>query len=98
MAVASKIRDDEIVVIDEIGFDAPKTKDMVGILSALGISGESTLIATENLDVNVYRSARNIQRVEVLPVSDLNALSVLAPRRLLITKSGLESLKSQSGS
>ena len=98
MAVASKIRDDEIVVMDDISFEAPKTRDMAGMLKALGIQGDSALIATDQLNVNVYRSARNIQRVDVLPVADLNALSVLKPRRLLITKSGLESLKSQSSS
>ena len=97
MAVASKIADEQIVIIDSLAFDAPKTKAMAGILKALGLNGESTLVATEQHEVNVYKSARNIQRVSVSPVSDLNALSVLKPNKLLVTKGALDALKNASG-
>ena len=93
MAIASKIRDAEIVVLDELSMEAPKTREMAGILDALKLDGVSTLIATEEYDVNVYKSARNIARVSVLPVSDLNALSVLSPRRLLVTRAALDAIK-----
>ena len=74
MALASKLRDDEVVVIDELSFSQPCTKDMAGVLSALGLAGASALVATASLDVNVYKSARNIQKVNVSPVSELNGL------------------------
>ena len=96
MAIASKILDGQIVVIDELQFDAPKTKEMAGILKALGLDGVSTLIATSGHQENVYKSARNIGRVSVSPVSDLNALCVLAPKRILVTKSGLDEIKNRS--
>ncbi len=96
MAIASKIRDDELVVIDELQFEGPKTKEMVGILAALGLGGVSTLVTTEAHDVNVYKSARNIDRVTVSPASDLNALSVLAPRRMLVTKAALDSIRQRA--
>lgn len=96
MAVASKIADDQIVVIDELSFDEPKTKEMAGVLKALGLNGVSTLVATESYDANVYKSARNIDRVAVLPVSDLNALSVLKPSRMLVTKACLDAIKERS--
>jgi large subunit ribosomal protein L4 len=95
MALASKIRDKQIVLIDELKFDAPKTKDMAAILKALQLTGGSLLVATAELDANVYKSARNIDRVTVSPISDLNALNVLAPNRVLITKAALDAFRSR---
>ena len=59
---------------------------MAAILKALKLDGGSLLVATAAHDLNVYKSARNIDRVTVSPVSDLNALAVLQPHRVLITK------------
>ncbi|MDE0734435.1 MAG: 50S ribosomal protein L4 [Pirellulaceae bacterium] len=98
MAIASKIRDDQIKVIDELAFDAPRTAAMAGILKALGLAGKTTLVATEAHDILVYKSSRNITGVTVSPVSDLNALSVLTPRHLLITKAALDRLQQQVAS
>jgi large subunit ribosomal protein L4 len=92
MAVASKVRDDELVIIDELSLQEPKTKDMVTILKHLDCAGESLLIATQGCDSNVYRSARNIQGVTVSPAGEINALSVLSSRRMLITKAALDAL------
>jgi len=96
MAIASKIKDEQITVIDDLTFDVPKTKEMAGILKALQLAGKTTLIATAEHDVTVYRSARNIAGVTVSPVSDLNALSVLTPRHMLVTKAALDRLQEQA--
>jgi large subunit ribosomal protein L4 len=96
MALASKIRDSEVVVIDELSFQAPKTKDMATILRALNCAGTSLLVTTATHDPNVYKSARNIARVSVSPVSELNAWSVLAPQKLLVTKAALDAIKQRA--
>jgi large subunit ribosomal protein L4 len=96
MALATKIRDEEITVIDELKFDAPKTKDMAAILKALKLDGGTLLVATAEHDVNVYKSARNIDQVSVSPIAGLTALAVLQPRRLLLTKGALDALKSRT--
>ncbi len=96
MAIASKILSQQLVVIDELAFDEPRTKEMVGILAALGLAQTSTLVTTADRDMNVYKSARNIARVSVTPVSDLNALDVLAPRRMLVTKAALDAIKERA--
>jgi large subunit ribosomal protein L4 len=83
-------------VIDNLSFDVPQTKEMAGILKALQLAGKTTLIATAEHDVTVYKSARNIVGVTVSPVSDLNALSVLTPRHLLVTKAALDRLQEQA--
>ncbi len=96
MAIASKIRDDEITLIDKLDFDQPKTKEMAGVLRHLGCDGESLLIATAGHAVNVYKSARNIRQVSISPAAELNALSVLSSRRLLITPEALDQIKERA--
>lgn len=98
MALASRLLDDEIVVIDELSFESPCTKDMAGVLKALGLAGSSALVATALLDVNVYKSARNIQKINVAPVADLNAYSVLSPRKVLVTKAALDAIRERHAS
>jgi len=93
MALASKLEDDQVVVIDELSFEAPKTKEMATILAALGLAGISTLVTTASHDPNVYKSARNIERVTVSPAGDLNAWALLAQEKVLVTKAALDSLK-----
>ena len=96
MAIAGKIRSGQLVVIDELKFEQPKTREMVGILKALKLDGVTTLVATSAHDPLVFKSARNISGVSVSPVADLCALSVLTPSRLLVTKAALDVLKERS--
>src|SRR5215469_6853136 len=96
MALAARIRDDEVVVIDDLNFAAPKTKEMAGILKALKCDKTSLLVATAAYDANVYKSARNIDNVSISPVSDLNALTVLSPRKLLVTKAALDAIRQRA--
>ena len=97
MALASKVQDDEIVLIDKLDFAAPKTKEMAGILKTLGCDGQRVLVTTAGYDVNVYKSGRNIDRVCVSPASDLNALSVLTAKRVLMTTAALDAFKAKYG-
>ncbi|HJN65872.1 MAG: 50S ribosomal protein L4 [Pirellulales bacterium] len=93
MAIASKILDDQLVIIDQLDFDAPATGEMAAILKSLHCDGKSVLVTTEKLDNNVYKSARNIDKVCVSPVSDLNALEVLRPKKMLVTQAALDTIK-----
>jgi large subunit ribosomal protein L4 len=63
----------------------------------VGCAGTSLLVATSGHDVNVYKSARNIDKVSVSPVGDLNAYTVLTPRRLLLTKAALDAFRDRGG-
>lgn len=96
MAIAGKIQSEQVIVIDDLSMDQPKTKQIAGLMKALGLEGKSALIATEAHNPTVYKSARNIQRVEVLNVTDLNALSVLRPDRMLVTKAAMDSIKEKA--
>jgi large subunit ribosomal protein L4 len=92
MALASKIADQEVVLIDDLKFDAPKTKDMAAMIKALKINGKSVLVTTAAYDLNVYKSARNIDQVTVSPASGLNALNLLQSQRVLLTKAALDAV------
>jgi large subunit ribosomal protein L4 len=96
MALAAKLRDDEVTVIDELSFAAPKTAEMAGVIKALQLVGQRLLVTTDSHDVNVYKSARNIDRVAVSPAGDLNAYTVLSAGRLLITRSALDALRERA--
>ena len=92
MAIRSKLDSGNLICVDQLSFSEPRTKEMAAVLGALKLSGYSTLVATAGYDVNVYKSARNIEKVTVSPVAELNALSVLQPRRMLVTKEALDAI------
>jgi large subunit ribosomal protein L4 len=93
MALAGKIRDSQIVLIDQLKFDAPATKQMAAIVKALKCHAPSLLVTTEKYDEAVYKSARNIAGVTVSPVAELNALTVVNSRLLLMTPAALDTLR-----
>jgi large subunit ribosomal protein L4 len=98
MALAAKIRDDQVTVIDDLKFSAPKTREMAAILKAVKCNEhKSVLVATAAHDANLYKSVRNIEGVSLSPVVDLNALIVLKPQRLLFTRAALEWMKERAG-
>ncbi|TVQ02999.1 MAG: 50S ribosomal protein L4 [Planctomycetaceae bacterium] len=96
MAIASKIADSELVVVDSLALDAIKTKVVSGALKSLGLDGVTTLIVIDQADQAVYLSSRNLAGVTVSPVRELNALSVLKPRKMLVTKAALDRIKDGS--
>ncbi len=89
MAVVSKIDADVVKLIDALSVEAPKTKEIASILKNLSIDS-SLLIVVDQYDLNLYKSARNLPRVNILPVSDLNAYAVLRPKQLLVTKAAMD--------
>lgn len=82
--LSSKVADNELIIVDALKFSAPKTKEMVGILAALGV--ESTaLIATNEKDDNLVKSARNVPGVATIPASLLNVANIMSHKNLLMT-------------
>lgn len=97
MALAAKIGSESVMVIDRLAMDAPKTKALAGAFKALGLEGVSKTLATAAHDKNIYLSGRNIQGLTVSPVSDLNALNILRPRKLVLTREAMDWIKSRAG-
>ena len=80
-ALSAKARDNELVVIDDLNFDVPKTSQMVSILKALNIDNSSCLIVIPKANETVWKSARNIPSVKVMTSTELNAYEVLRPKK-----------------
>jgi large subunit ribosomal protein L4 len=84
-ALSSKVLDQQIIVVDELKFNEPKTKLMVETLAALQASPR-TLVVTTNDDVNAIKSARNIPGVKPLGADSINVYDILKYETLLITR------------
>jgi len=83
-ALSSKVNEGEIVVLDELKLDRPRTKDMIKILENFDI--DSALLVTAEKDINVEKSARNIPGIKLVGVQGLNVYDLLAHSNLIITK------------
>ncbi len=90
-AILSKLQSNDVRVVSEFKFDAPKTKPVVDMFKKLGID-RSVLLALPGRDENVERSARNIDRTTLTTVQQLNAWDILRNRTLLLTRAGLEQI------
>lgn len=92
MALLSKFQDSQAVMLNGWQCPEPKTKTVAGFLNAVGLAGKSVLLTTEGLNTNVWKSARNIEGVMVLPGTDLNAYALLRQRHLVITVAEMDRL------
>jgi large subunit ribosomal protein L4 len=90
--LSSKADQGEMMVVQGLTFDQPKTREMARILGALGISS-SALIVTAEPDINLYKSARNLERIKILPANLLNVVDLLSHKILMITVSGVRKVE-----
>ena len=95
-ALAQKLRQDELVVIDTIQFAEPKTKQMVALLSQLEM-GDSVLLILAEADTNVQKSARNLPGVKVLLSQGLNVYDLLRYRKVLVTQAAMQQINERLG-
>jgi len=87
-AVLAKLRSNSVLVVDGLTFEKPRTKDFASMLKNLKID-RSCLVAVSNYDENIHKSARNVQRIAILPVADLNAADIINHQKVLFTKEAL---------
>ena len=90
-ALLAKMQAGNIVVVDELAFDAPKTKEFARVLGNLNID-RSCLVTIGQQDVNIYKSARNLPKVDVMVMSDLNAGIICNKQKVLFTKDAFVAL------
>ncbi len=90
-AILAKLLDASVVVVDELDFDVPKTRDFKVVLGNLNIN-RSCLVVSGQVNKNLYKSARNIPRVSVLPLCELNAGDICNHGKLLFTKEAFVAL------
>ena len=91
-ALSYKAQENAIVVVEDFTFEAPKTKEFVNFAKNIKVDGKKTLLLLPEVNKNVYLSARNLQRTEVMTASALNAYKVLNADVLVVTEKSLESI------
>ncbi len=90
-ALLGKLRDGEIVIVNELTQSQPRTKDIVETLKNLKIQ-KSCLVVTKAPDTNIWKSVRNIPSAAMLPLAELHPYGVLKPEKVLMTKEALQAL------
>ncbi len=89
-ALTAKLQDGELVVVDSIAFDAPKTKNVINMLSGFDATSKKSLIITGEIVENVEKSARNIPGVKAIPASSsLNVYDLLYHDKVFVTKEAI---------
>ncbi len=95
-ALSTKVRDEEIIVLDGLTFDAPKTKEFTKVLKDLSIDRKA-LFVTADLDEAVALSARNIPGISVITANGINVLDLVAHDKLVITKDAVQKIEEVLG-
>ncbi len=86
--LSAKIGDGELKILEAWNFEEPKTKNMVEVLSALGVDS-SVLVVTPEPEENVIKSAHNLPEVKTMPVNTLSVLDILSHKMLLMTEAAV---------
>lgn len=89
-ALSAKAATGQLVVVDDMSLQEPKTKQMISVLNALGVSGQSTLLVMGVADVNVQKSANNLPKVKTLQSGYLNIRDLLGYDVVLMSKDAVE--------
>lgn len=91
-ALSSKVQDNEFKVLDNIAFDAPKTKAMVKVLANLNAEGK-TLLVVDEINDNVMLSARNIPNLMILESTGINVYDILNSNNLIVTEAAVRKIE-----
>ncbi|GIP65726.1 50S ribosomal protein L4 [Virgibacillus pantothenticus] len=88
-ALSSKTKENNLVVLESLSFDEPKTKEAVKMLTALNVDTKALIVVAEK-EENVVRSMNNLPTVTVLTVEEMNVLDLLGHDKLILTKEAAE--------
>lgn len=91
-ALSYKAKDDQLVIIEDFNFDAPKTKDFAKIISSLKIDGKKTLMLTGDNNNILYKSGRNIPKVQILEAAKASTYDILNNQVLVLQKSAVSKI------
>jgi len=93
-ALSIKAKEKSIVVLEDFNFDAPKTKDFINLLKALGIENKKSLFVLGDINNNVYLSSRNLKASEVVTNSGLSTYKIINANNIVLLEGSLEGIES----
>jgi len=92
-ALAYKVKDNQLTILEDFTFESPKTKNISELLKSFQLTGKKTLLVVAKADANVVLSARNLKRVKVMNVADLNTYEILDATQLLLTEGSIREIE-----
>ena len=92
-ALTSKAQAGSIIVIEDMKWDAPKTKNFTGVINSLDLAGKKSVFVIAEDNQNVYLSSRNIQKTKVMRAQDLSTYDVMNSGTLVISEGAIEKIK-----
>lgn len=92
-ALSAKQAAGNLVVVEDFTFDAPKTKQMVGIMDKLNVGNKKTIIVTSEMDKNVYLSGRNLPKTAITYVGELSTYDIVNAQKLILSAGAIEKIK-----
>jgi len=93
-ALTLKAKSESIIVIEDFNFDAPKTKNFINVLKALGLDSKKSLFVLGDSNNNVYLSSRNLKTSEVLTSSELSTYKIINANSIVVFEGALEGIES----
>ncbi|MFD0860781.1 50S ribosomal protein L4 [Sungkyunkwania multivorans] len=93
-ALSLKAQSESLVVLEDFTFEAPRTKDFVGVLNALGLEGKKALFVLGDTNNNVYLSSRNLKGVEVVTNSELSTYKIMNANNVVLLEGSVEGIES----
>ena len=91
-ALSARAAEGQVYVVESLSLAVPKTKDVASLIAKLGLTGKKTLLVTDSIDANVFRSTRNIPTVRACPAHTINAHDLIDADALVLTSKGLARL------
>lgn len=92
-ALSYKVKDNNLTIVEDFGFDAPKTKSFIELLKNFQLEGKKTLVVMPDVNTNVVLSSRNLKKAKVVKASDLNTYEILDATQLVITESSVKEIE-----
>jgi large subunit ribosomal protein L4 len=88
-ALSYKVKESNLVVLEDFTFDSPKTKNFSELLKSFQLTGKKTLVVVNSPDDNLLLAARNLKRVKIVRTADLNTYEILDAKQVLMTESSI---------
>ena len=92
-ALAYKLKNKEVLILEDFKFSNPKTSDYLNIIKAFGLESKKTLLVTSETDSNIYLSSRNLKNSKVIINSELNTYEITDANNILILESAVEGIE-----
>ena len=92
-AYSYKAKDNNIVVVEKLSFETPKTKEMVSVLKSLNLDNVKTLVVVNEYDENVILASRNLKNIMIALPEEVSVLDIVSAKKLLIEEAAFEKIK-----